>query len=355
MFRREKRLHRASLDLHNLAGVVALPFHFVITLSGLIIFINIYFPQAPTLAYAEANNPRDAFFEEGYGRYSRKPAGVAGSEPARLDVMLRQAKARWMGGQPFFVRVWDPGDAVSFVEVRRSYASQVTMNLDQVYFDAATGEVLQRFEAAQVMSAQRFIAGMHFIQFDHWPLRWLYFVLGLSGCVMIATGYIFWLEARRKQHAKLGWPGVRIVEGLTIGSVTGILIATLSFFVVNRLLPLGVSFAGFERAALEVWVFYLVWITSFAHAGLRPGRAWREQCWAIAALAVLAVVLNAVTTSDHLVKTLAAGYWPVAGMDLLLLTSAIVATLAARTLHRRAASESAVRAADARRLDVNHA
>jgi len=182
------------------------------------------------------------------------------------------------------------------------------------------------------MSAQCFFSGRHFIQFDHWPLRWLYFVLGLSGCVMIATGYIYWLETRRKRHARLGLPGVRLVEGLTIGSVTGIVIATLTFFAANRLLPLGASFAGVERAALEVWAFYLVWLASFAHAWLRPGRAWREQCWVIAALALLAPVLNGVTTGDHLLKTLLEGYWPVAGMDLILLTGAGVAIYAARKL-----------------------
>ena len=35
-------------------------------------------------------------------------------------------------------------------------------------------------------------------------------------------GYLFWLESRRQKHAKLGLSGVPIVEGLTIGSVTGI-------------------------------------------------------------------------------------------------------------------------------------
>jgi len=47
---------------------------------------------------------------------------------------------------------------------------------------------------------------------------------------------------------------------------------------------------------------------------------------------MLAVVLNAVTTGDHLGKTLSAGYWPVAGVDLLLLTFAGAAVIAARRL-----------------------
>ena len=212
---------------------------------------------------------------------------------------------------------------------------RITLSRDMLYFDAATGSLLNAHESQPATVTQSFLTGLHFIQFDHWPLRWLYFVLGLSGCVMIATGYIYWLETRRKRHAKLGLPGVRIVEGLTVGAVTGIVIATLTFFIANRLLPLGASFAGYERAALEVWAFYLVWLATFAHAWLRPGRAWREQCGAVAALALLAPVLNWLTTGDHLVKTVTDGYWPVAGMDLLLLAGAGVAALVVRRLYRR--------------------
>jgi len=40
-FRWQRKLSRSSLDLHNLSGVLGLPFHFAIILSGLIIFINV--------------------------------------------------------------------------------------------------------------------------------------------------------------------------------------------------------------------------------------------------------------------------------------------------------------------------
>ena len=48
-FRPQKKLRRRVLDLHNLTGVVALPFHFVFALSGLIIFAGIYFPVSETM------------------------------------------------------------------------------------------------------------------------------------------------------------------------------------------------------------------------------------------------------------------------------------------------------------------
>jgi hypothetical protein len=47
---------------------------------------------------------------------------------------------------------------------------------------------------------------------------------------------------------------------------------------------------------------------------------------------VLAVVLNAVATGDHLVKTISKGYWPVTGKDLVLLAGAAIAVYTARRL-----------------------
>lgn len=90
--------------------------------------------------------------------------------------------------------------------------------------------------------------------------------------------------------------------------------ATLAFFVANRVLPPGAAVAGQDRAALEIWIFSLVWLASFAHAWRRPARAWRGQCLAIAALALAAVAGNWITTGDHPGRSLAQPFlWPVGG------------------------------------------
>jgi hypothetical protein len=47
------------------------------------------------------------------------------------------------------------------------------------------------------------------------------------------------------------------------------------------------------------------------------------------------VLANWIGTGDTLWNTLAAGYWPVAGLDLALIVAAIVAMFAARRLRRR--------------------
>ncbi len=332
-FRAARMPRRLILDLHNVTGVLGLPFHFLITLSGLVIFFATYFPGAVQLAY---DGNRRAFVRDTLDSYSRPNLNRPGTV-ASLDAMVADARRPWTGEGSMIVFVNHPGDAASYVEISRPREDRINGLGDAVYFDAATGRLLhRRTDIKPILTAERFILGLHVIQFRHWSLRWIYFGLGLVGCVLIATGYLFWLESRRKKHTQLGLRGVPIVEGLTVGSVTGIVIATLAFFVVNRLLPLGTMWLGQDRAALEIWTFYLVWLATFFHAWLRPGRAWIEQCGAIAVLAVAAVLLDWITTGDHLFRSLSLRHlWPIAGMDLLLLAGAVIAALAALKLRRR--------------------
>ena len=102
-----------------------------------------------------------------------------------------------------------------------------------------------------------------------------------------------------------------------------------------RVLPPGAVAAGQDRAALEIWSFYLVWLATFAHAWARPQRAWMEQCWTVAALAAAAVLLNWITTGDHLLRSLANRHlWSVASMDVLLMAGAAIAAISALRLSR---------------------
>lgn len=329
-FRPHKRLARSSLDLHNLSGVIGLPFHFFITLSGLVIFFNMYFPLGYQGAFTPGAEGKTAFQAQAYGRYSRPKAGTPGTLSS-LDAMVVEAEQQWKGGVPYFVRVWHPGDANSYVELRRSYANNVTMNLDQLYFDAATGKLLTSFQSGPAMNVQRFLSGLHFIQFEHWPLRWLYFILGLSGCLMIATGLIFWLETRHAGHRANRDKEGRLMQSLCIGSITGIIVATLVYLAANRLLPLSANFFGQSRAALEVLAFCLAWLACFNHAAWRGVLAWREQTWTIAGLALACVTLNVLTT-DAYSATTNPSLWAVWGVDLLLVLLAMAAAWGARRL-----------------------
>ena len=333
-FRPAKPMQRAALDLHNLSGVLVLPFHFVIVLSGLIIFFATYFPSGWQAAYG---GDRKAFNAEAADSYQRGPARQTGL-PASLDEMASQARHLWgadgENADLAQLRVYHPGDARSYVELRRSAADRINADTQALYFDAVSGRLLARAEPQAMRGVQRFISGLHQIQFRHWTLRWLYFLAGLAGCVLIASGLLIWLAARRVQHEKKGLAGVRVVEAIAVAAVPGLLLATLAFFIANRLLPAALGGGGAERADLEMWAFFAVWLLSLLHAAWRGTGAWAQQTLALAPLALVAVLLNWAGTGAHPLRAVAKGQYGVVGMDLLLLLMAGLAVLAARRLRR---------------------
>ncbi|MBA3597301.1 MAG: PepSY domain-containing protein [Methylibium sp.] len=343
-FRPRKHVQRSALDLHNLTGVVALPFHFFFAFTGLVIFAGIYLPLENTLL-----KPLHDAHEIAEAARTGLPHERAGEAApiASVDAMVAQAKRRWdargMPGEVGFLTLTHVGDRNGYVSIFRAGSDQVARVGQGVHFQASTGKVLREDPAPTALSSvNEFLTGLHLQHFRHWLLRWLYVLGGLAGCVCIATGFVFFVEKRKKQHAAKGVAGSRVVDALAVTTVTGMVIAAIAILVVNRLLPTHLP----ARGDWEESAFWAAWALAMAHAFWRTAPvlrariapAWREQCWAIAGLAVGAVLLNWATTGDHLLETLRAGYWPVAGVDLSLLVCAGIAVLAARKLERRETS-----------------
>jgi uncharacterized iron-regulated membrane protein len=350
-FRPEKNVQRSALDLHNLTGVVALPFHFMFPLTGLIIFAGIYFPFEETTLKPLAEKHAQA--EAVAKGLAFEPAG----KPAKLasvDAMVVEAQRRWaargMPGEVGFLSVNHVGDTNAYVSVYRAGSDRVTLVGQAIHFEGPTGRViLEEPPPTTVSSINDFLVGLHLQHFEHWLLRWLYVLGGLSGCVCIATGLVFFVGKRKRKHASEGSSGARWVDALAVTTVTGMLAATLAMLVATRALPA-------ELAERDVWqerVFWSTWLLALVHAAYRSAPvpqariapAWREQCWAVCALSLSAAVLNWVATGDHLLRTIRTGYWPVAGFDLVLLGTAALSWLAAAHLGRREAA-SALDASD---------
>ena len=345
-FRPAKHTQRSALDLHNLTGVAALPFHFFFAFTGLVVFAGIYFPVADTQL-----KPLHELHEKQEAQETGLPherAGVA-APLASVDAMVAEAQRRWaaqgMAGEVGFLALQHVGDANGYVSVYRAGTDRIALVGNGIHFQASTGKVLREDPPrTAVDSVNEFLAGLHLQHFRHWLLRWLYVLGGLLGCVCIATGFIFFVEKRKKQHAAAGSQGSRVVDALAVTTVTGMLLAALTILIANRLLPESLPAGWPPRGDLEQYLFWTGWALAMAHAFARsapvaqgrPNPAWREQCIAIATLALAAVVLNGITTGDYVWRTIATGYWPVAGIDLFLLCSAAVACLTARVLKRRA-------------------
>lgn len=335
-FRPDKKLRRSSLDLHNLSATIFLPFHFLITFSGLMVFSGWYTSIPWNVGPDLIGKPVAALLNEAdnYGHFRREASGQTGRVVA-IDPLIQRAETIWRARRGTaapadYIDINHIGDAQGYMAVRGNAPRRVASDVDEIVFDLSTGRIVRDSVPTTTRTVQKWLEGFHLVRFDHWVIRWFYFIGGLAGCLMIATGFVFWSASRRKRDAQTQPLKVRFVEALTVASVSGVILATCAYFVVNRLIPEGVSPGGVPRFAIEVLTFFGVWLAAIVHAIVRQARAWKDQAWGIAGLSVAAVLLNWATTGDHPIMAIHRGLWTIVGMDSMLLLCAVVAAYVAR-------------------------
>lgn len=305
LFRPKKHKVRSLLDLHNLSSVVALPFYIVMTFSGLLIFFSIYFQWGTLAAFdgdkAAAQKAMSGFVNlpaSGFIENAEQQLAALKSIPAL--VQAREAAWSQALGEPAradSINIRNLGDSNATLEIRRVFPRRnITMSTHADTLLLHTGELLHAHEPKPVKGFTHWINGLHFIQFDHTALRVLYVIGGLLGCVMIHTGFLFWLESRRVQHHTRKLLGFTVVQALTVGGTLGMMIATAAFLVANQLIPHHVA----NRATLETDVFYSVWVLAivwaFTNAATHRSSQWLAPTWLFTALCALAWLLNQINT-----------------------------------------------------------
>ncbi|MCO7469758.1 PepSY domain-containing protein [Stenotrophomonas maltophilia] len=313
---------RSWLDGHAAASVLGLPFHFMITWSGLVMLAVLYMPWGLS-ALDDKRQQAEVVSEM---RLFLPPHPAAGSAAPLADIgaMVRQAEHRWGSGAVGGMQIQNPGDAQARVAVVRAQSTRVSTTPNYLLFDGSHGGLLLAKESSGVAAqTQGVLYGLHLGRFADAATRWLYFLVSLAGTAMVGSGLVLWTVKRRSQLPDPQRPyfGFRLVECLNIGTVAGLSVAMAAFFWANRLLS--VTVAG--RSAWEVHVFFLAWAAMFVHAFLRPSkRAWVEQFALAAILLALLPALTAFTTPHPLWRTLGAGDWAWAGADLTLLALAML-------------------------------
>ena len=340
---------RSWLDAHNALSVFGLPFHLMITYTGLVTLMALYMPWGEQAAYKTPAQRQELTAELSAFIQPAKAMGQA-APLAPIDAMVRQGQARWGQYNVGRVTITNPGDASARVSVTRGDAARASMSPQYLLFDGTSGELLQAKDSVGPAAETRGVMyALHLGRFGDLPMRWLYFIVSLAGTAMVGTGLVMWTVKRRQ---KLGDParphfGFRLVEKLNIASIAGLSVAMAGFLWGNRLLPL--EMAG--RTAWEVHVFFAFWALALLHALLRPARrAWVEQFWAAAALLALLPLASAFLTDRPLWRSLAEGDWVFAGFELMLwLLAGLHVWLAVRTSRhqppRRKASQAGTRAA----------
>ena len=312
---------RSWLDSHNATAVLALPFHFMITYSGLLIFMVMLMPWGMNAAYEDGWR---GFFQDVFPR--EEPPAEGGAAMPMVDIAPLVARARDTFDQPVRrISVdWSNRDN-AVIRVSTAKAPHIT---DQrrggdptLVFNGGTGELLETRPGDEAVPGAfrvyNLLVNLHLARFADPTVRWLFFLFGVGGTAMVATGMLLWVSKRTQQlRGKAPGAALRLVNGLNIASLTGLLGALAAYFAANRLLPVELA----ARESWEIRVFFLTWLLALGHALLRPDRrGWIEQLAVNTTMWAALPLLNMATTDSHLFSAAGWRHGALAGFDLVCL------------------------------------
>lgn len=370
---------RSWLDAHNATAVFALPFHIMITFSGLLLLMFMLMPWGINQVYSDrqeflkdlrpqtnaqpakpqsetrtpehsaqnagmhqhprtATNPseqqnmqvrsgepssgrgRQGHGEHGPREHHEKPSQAAAL--ADLTPMLNYAAAQWQSNPIGSIQIIAPNTTDATVEIKALYAESVIARnvMPSFQFNGVTGENITdpqtAYRTSVPMGIYNVVTVLHEARGLDLSLRWLLFGSGVLGTLMVATGLILWCIKRAPQQQKQGYKSF----GYRLVEVTNI----------AAIIGLPLACAAYfyanrllplqleARAEWEIRSFLMAWLFSLLYAMFRNHRqAWLELLFFSSLVYAGLPVLNFVTGGQPLWHSIANGQWMIASFDLM--------------------------------------
>ncbi|MEM8937553.1 MAG: PepSY-associated TM helix domain-containing protein, partial [Pseudomonadota bacterium] len=359
---------RSWLDVHNISSVMTLPFQLMITFSGMLFYLSTIMPlvfYGPTATFgfdvedfltAESLadvNPKNQelisiLAEEVFGVARAPEATGVQASMVPLSDLTSDLRSLHPGATFNRIILQHPNDANATATMRFTPGIG-DPSIGVANYSMATGERLGnsagQSEGTVAGNIQTTILALHEGRFSPIVLRWLYFLSGLAGAAMIASGAVLWVAKRRQAYEaelrrvakkrpgtndgsfvpKIG-KGVIFVKHMNVMTIIGLPIGVAAYFLANRLIPVGLE----KRGSLEADAMFIVWALTLVIAIFRPStRIWTELMWLACAVYAAIPFVNALTTDRHLGISLPAGDWMMAGFDLTMFGIAFLFGLAA--------------------------
>ncbi|GGI88955.1 membrane protein [Polymorphobacter multimanifer] len=335
---RRDRGQRSWLDGHNAVAVLALPFHLMITYTGLVTLMALLMPWAVVANYTDDQALSDVLFpfaEQVERSNTRVPLHD-------LDRLVEDAERRF-GAPAGAVSVDLPGDAAARVTISRAPTSMLSTRTPSLTYDGVSGALVWESPApgGAAVTAGAMI-GLHAGRFADDGLRLVYFLCGVAGSIMVGSGLVLWTVKRRARLPDPARPyfGFRLVEWLNIGVVGGFPLGIAVLFWANRLLPLGMK----GRADWEIHVMFMAWAAVLLVAALRsPKRAWTITLGLTGALLAALPAYNMIATDRGIGAALGQGDHLLAGIDAMMLVFGLAYLVGARRVGGHRAQPTRVR------------
>lgn len=194
-------------DAHTALGVIGFPYQFMFAVTGVTLIIGsvLVVPFSKALYQGDET----AVYRELQFPYYLTPDHEFLSKPLTLkpdvDHFVRQTRKLWPNSFITSISISHYGNESMHIMMtgepttKWSFAGQGIIN-----YRVADNQVVQHkpaeYGATYLDKVKSLVYRLHFGDYGGYPLKVIYFILGLVGCVVILTGILIWLVARDKKN-----------------------------------------------------------------------------------------------------------------------------------------------------------
>lgn len=237
-------------DLHNVVGVVSLPYTFIFALTGLMFNLGIV-SQIVTLLFVYDGDRETMANDSGFPRIVAQHSGVAQKMPD-LDALIESWEQQ-QNAHASSIRLTNYQDKNALIRLIGHHNENFEQRIDMTYSvsQSAFSSEMNPKERNAFADGTRFLYALHFGHFAGMDVRIVFFILGICVCGLIIVGNMLWLH-KFNNNKHISQQVKRTISALTLGGCAGIVPATALAFLLERILPASLS----SRALYVELIFF---------------------------------------------------------------------------------------------------
>ncbi|MCU7695573.1 PepSY-associated TM helix domain-containing protein [Haoranjiania flava] len=203
-FRPWTKLKTLWTDAHTALGVIGFPYQFMFAVTGLFLIVNVVL-VSPFSKLLYKSHEEELYSDIGV-RTNASYTYTYDSLPQKIVMApyLNDVKKKWPEATLKSVQIINYGDKSMHMVIeadadrKKSFAAT-----GKIVYEAATGKVVDYVSVTDkpgyVQKVRALLYRLHFGDYGGYPLKIIYFILGIMGCVVIISGILIWYVARDKK------------------------------------------------------------------------------------------------------------------------------------------------------------
>ena len=279
-------------DMHNVVGVMSLPYTFMYALTGLMFNLGLI-SQIVTLLFIYDGDRTALLNDTGFPRVTESYTGIEREMPD-LNTLITSWEEK-ENAKASSLRLTNYGDENALIRIIGQHRSNFSQRIDMTYRvrENEFSADLNPAERNAFADGTRFLYALHFGHFAGVDIRIVFFILGLGVCGLIVVGNMLWLT-KFQNNRSISSRFKHSIFALTLGGCAGIVPATAFAFLLERVLGTDLNNRSFivETAFFAVYAISIIGAFFTKHVHLAISRT------ALASGLILAL-LSLIETLGH--------------------------------------------------------